>query len=336
MTPFRPRIVFIVLSACSCLLLCSALVLEHSYGSVNSRGSSRLLAQQFTAKSFTKSFQRRREDGNGNAVVSYRWLDPHSIRYVQWIGDATTVDAKRAKYFTIEATINLDRLNQAIESFGFPEAWGRRTVCYTTQAELKRKEAEFIRSVAARGIKLTEGKVDGGKVDWEWIVENSKADMNPLVKSLRGLAQQNGYRNQRQLIAVLASFAQSMEYSIPAETRITKNYGTVKTGGATMPIETLYTGRGDCDTKALLFASMIANIPRQKIIFLFGNVHLFVGIRGVPRRGDHFVNSQGAKYILIEMTTPWPVGHVSQELWRGCQRNLFQMVRIVDTGSLPY
>ena len=129
----------------------------------------------------------------------------------------------------------------------------------------------------------------------------------------------------------MAAFVQSMAYKIPADVRRTRSGKMIRTGGVTMPIETLYNGHGDCDTKSLLLASILANVPRQRVIFLMGNSHLFVGVRGIPRLNDHYVNIRGTKYILIEMSSRWPIGRVPQKIWLDCKRNVFRTIEIIDT-----
>jgi hypothetical protein len=65
----------------------------------------------------------------------------------------------------------------------------------------------------------------------------------------------------------------------------------------------------------------LPNFPGESVVFVRGDEHLFVGVRATPRRGDHYVRVQGIPYILLELTTPWPVGRVSEKQWtrtRGC------------------
>ncbi len=99
-----------------------------------------------------------------------------------------------------------------------------------------------------------------------------------------------------------------------------------------MPLETLYRGCGDCDTKSLLFASLMANVPNQHVVFLAGkkgNEHLFVGVRGVPRPGERHVTKQGAKYVLIEMTYPWPIGEITDDEWGAYKQGKYKVVKVV-------
>jgi len=204
---------------------------------------------------------------------------------------------------------------------------------YST-TELERKERARERKLADRGVVLKDNRPS---VDHKWVVEKSRGDMKALAQSLHGVARSQGYTTQRERLGIIASFVQSMAYKPTPGTRRAESGGSVTTGGITMPIETLYRGYGDCDTKSLLFASILANIPRQRLIFVMdkvdsiGEKHLFVGVRGIPRLNDHYVEISGTKYVLIEMTTAWPVGRVSQKSWLDYRRGVFKTVKIVDT-----
>jgi hypothetical protein len=213
-------------------------------------------------------------------------------------------------------------------SFGFPDSWA--VLVASSKAELEKKRLAFLQMAATRGFA---GEADRLRVDHKWVVEKSKEDMNTLASALQRNAKSQGYSTQRELLGIMASFVQSMVYRIPPRVRRTRSGRLVKTGGITMPIETLYNGYGDCDTKSLLFASILANFPHQRLIFLIGDGHLFVGVRGTPRLNDHYVEIRGTRYVLIEMTRPWPVGRIPQKAWLNCRRNFFKTVEIVDTTN---
>ena len=75
-----------------------------------------------------------------------------------------------------------------------------------------------------------------------------------------------------------------MTYRIPKPARETPSGKTVNNLGIAVPLEVLYQKWGDCDSKSLLFASILANYSGQRVVFLIGNDHLFAGVRGTPRR----------------------------------------------------
>lgn len=273
------------------------------------------------------SLQTRRECGDGKTRVTYRWEDPNTLKIVRWRGDTPVLDRKSSQeVLALTAEIDPDRMREARALLGVPSDWFGLSA--RTQAKLDMKVRTRNRMAAARGIIAG---TDGWCVDHKWVVGKSKEDMEALAWILSKTVRSKGYRSQRELLGIMAAFVQSMAYKIPADVRRTRSGKMIRTGGVTMPIETLYNGHGDCDTKSLLLASILANVPRQRVIFLMGNSHLFVGVRGIPRLNDHYVNIRGTKYILIEMSSRWPIGRVPQKIWLDCKRNVFRTIEIIDT-----
>ena len=65
--------------------------------------------------------------------------------------------------------------------------------------------------------------------------------------------------------------------------------------GATMPVATLAQGWGDCDTKSLLFASLVRSIDLAEVCFITMDDHLFAKgmnvmefTKAVSNMNDHF------------------------------------------------
>ena len=275
------------------------------------------------------SLQSRQNSGDGKTQVTYLWEDPHTVTIARWIGDKSLIDPRsRPERLALTADIDRDRMKQAMASFGVPSSWYGLQA--PNKAELDRKVCVRNQSAAARGILINN---DTNRIDHKWVVEQSKIDVRDLVLILSRKFKDRGYRTQREFLGVVASFVQSMAYKIPASARLTRSGTMIRTGGVTMPIETLYRGYGDCDTKSLLFASILANFPSQQVIFLMGDKHLFVGVRGIPRRNEHYVEIRGTKYILIEMTAPWPIGRIPQKAWVNCGRNVYRTAVIVNTAA---
>ena len=133
-------------------------------------------------------------------------------------------------------------------------------------------------------------------------------------------------------MAFVAAFVQSIKYEVPPETYESVEHGEVNTIGIFMPLETLYHGKGDCDTKSLLYASIVANMRDPHIVFLVGkqgHEHLFVGIRGVPRKGDRFITLNGVKYVLLELTAPLGLGKIPESEWDAYKRGKLKPLKVV-------
>jgi hypothetical protein len=102
-------------------------------------------------------------------------------------------------------------------------------------------------------------------------------------------------------INTVIRFVQSIPYKIPP-----LEYKGKKTSGLFAPVICLAEGYGDCDTKSLLLCSILAH--KYELIFLMGSSHAFIGIKTTPQTDQEYVEINGFKYILCEMTSKWPLG----------------------------
>ena len=161
------------------------------------------------------------------------------------------------------------------------------------------------------------------------MVENSRADMRPVAAGLLAAARDAGYPDSRAFSGGVTSFVQSLEYRQPAEARRSSSGELLHTAGVTMPLETLANRAGDCDTKALLLASILANVRDAGVVLLDGEDHVFAGLRMPPRQGDRYVRVQGIEYVLVEVTSPWPIGSIPERIAVGLARNEFRVVPVV-------
>ncbi|NNE42931.1 MAG: hypothetical protein HKN12_01870 [Gemmatimonadetes bacterium] len=217
----------------------------------------------------------------------------------------------------VRTRLAYERLQFMCSSFGVPESWLEAG-----------RDSETLRIRAAeRGVRVT---FDGDQVyfapDYRWIIEQGRWNVRNVARELAEAFRNTGLRSQRDFLRLTSSFVQSIEYSIPEAVRHTSTGEAVNTFGIATPIEVLRNKWGDCDSKSLLFAALLRNTSRQRVVFLIGNDHLFVGVRGVPRRGDHYVERSGVRYILIELTDRWPIGRLPDDLWRAVGRNRYQIV----------
>ena len=76
------------------------------------------------------------------------------------------------------------------------------------------------------------------------------------------------------------------------------------TGGVWPPVKTLIGGRGDCDTKTALLASLLANWPQMRMVGVALPDHYLMGILRIPNKGDLYVEHQGIDYVLVEPAGP--------------------------------
>jgi hypothetical protein len=253
---------------------------------------------------------------NGIAEVTYAW---HIL-------------TSRGERHPIESRFEIDRhrVLTTIASFGIPANTSAVTLRARTQRELdlmkQRHTQQTLAAAAQRGLILRD---DGWMADYRWMVARSQADLAVPTRILVETARQAGKGDGRELLGVLATFVQSLEYAVQEPERISPTGGLLRTCGVNMPLETVYRGFGDCDTKSVLLATFLANLQGMGVVFLIGNGHAFVGVRGPPRPGDRFVTIQGVHHVLIETTSFWPVGRIPDLHWNGVGRNEFEIIRIL-------
>ncbi len=254
----------------------------------------------------------------------FAWEDVNTWRLLRVEGDRQIFDARfPALRFTLEVVIDPLRLQKAVESYGFPESWMRYS--FRTEEERRRKEKEQTLRCAARGI-ARDPSPNSLEPDYYWIVERSREDVREAAARLRDVGLQAGYDDLRRFVELSASFVQSLEYRLPPDTRRGRDGVLIRTFGLTMPLETLYNGHGDCDTKSVLFASLLVNLADTRLILLRGANHLFAGVRAQPRRSECFVRIRGETFVLIELTHPWRVGHIPKENWHAVQLKQMEII----------
>ena len=84
-----------------------------------------------------------------------------------------------------------------------------------------------------------------------------------------------------------------------------------------MPIDTLSKQWGDCDSKSMLFASLVRSINLVNVSFIVMDDHLFAAVQLSKTSEDHSIQHRGDEWVLIELTDAWPVGRVPEKHLRG-------------------
>ena len=254
----------------------------------------------------------------------FAWEDVNSWKVLGMEDDQEIVDADSPPIrFALEVLIDPLHLRRAIESYGIPEAW--MSYSYRTEAERRRKEDEQTLRCAARGVAF-DRRTNTLEPDYHWVVANSRDDVREAALKLRDVGRQAGYADFPRFVEILASFVQSLEYRLPADIRQGEDGIPIQTFGLTMPLETLYNGYGDCDTKSVLFAALLANLADSRLILVRGSNHIFIGVRAQPRPSECYIQLRGERFVLIELTRPWRVGHIPKENWRAVQLKQMEII----------
>jgi len=124
------------------------------------------------------------------------------------------------------------------------------------------------------------------------------AMMNPLYKQFQQTAEELKL-SRRDRIQLLMSFVQDVPYGIPPSVLNGRFIN-----GILPPPLAMINKWGDCDTKSILFTSLLGREADQKILFIEVPGHVLLGIEGVPRAYDGYVTYHNRKYIFCEPVGP--------------------------------
>jgi len=137
------------------------------------------------------------------------------------------------------------------------------------------------------------------EVDLPAVVRGNWKRMRPVAQAMAQIAQSKGYDAEDLVGAVVAMVQTSLPYEIPPE-----KDGDRVIGGFWPPPESLVLGKGDCDTKTALIASILANWPNVKMVGLAIPEHYLMAVHRIPRSGDVFIEHEGIPYVMIESAGP--------------------------------
>lgn len=113
------------------------------------------------------------------------------------------------------------------------------------------------------------------------------------------LEENNGEVKRDELINLLLSFCQDIPYGVPPDF-----YKGKKLNGLHPPPLIVEKMWGDCDSKAVLFCSILSNNPEIETAFVHVPNHILVGIKGVPKPYQDYVERLGETYIVAEPVGP--------------------------------
>jgi hypothetical protein len=257
----------------------------------------------------------------------FNWEDINSAKIVKREGDRIVIDPGTPLLkFRIDLNISEARLRKTIDSFGIPNS--RLGLEYRDKADLETKKADLIAYAASRGIAYWQKEKAFGP-GYGWIVRNSRADVGDAVEKLNAVGREAAYSSARAIIGLFATFVQAIPYNEQPVTRKADDGSEIFVSGISMPLETLAKNEGDCDTKCLLFASLLARAGGPDIVFLRGGGHVFVGVATPPKPNDRYIKLRTRRYVLIELTNSWLIGHVPGETLRSLQLNKFEIIPLM-------
>jgi hypothetical protein len=147
-------------------------------------------------------------------------------------------------------------------------------------------------------------------VDIPSVVRRNIKNVKPLAIELERQGAAHGYRSESFVSSALSLVQTALVYDeVPMEV------DGRRIGGMYPPMEAIFKGKGDCDTKSALLASILLNWDKVKLIGVVTPTHYLIGIMRNPVRGEAFVEYKGLRYVLLEPAGPaWlPPGTIGPE-----------------------
>ena len=254
----------------------------------------------------------------------FEWKDINTREVVRWEGDTAIVNP-RSSITELDCSIKINNrdIDAAIESFGIPKSW--TTFTYASEDDLQKKQVSLQKKAARRGIKMSDD-MNSYVIDYQWVIDQSSRELRDAAKDIRSIARRKGYRSKRELVGAFASFVQSLEYRLPPNNRIDDNGKEIITIGAIMPIEVLTNQWGDCDSKSMLFATLVRSIDLTEVVFIVKHEHVFAAVDVIPEPEDQTIRYKGDDWVLIELTDAWPIGRVPEEHIECIDQKQFEIV----------
>ena len=275
------------------------------------------------------------DEGAALEVVrkEYRWADLNAARFRSG-PEASTVAYSSQGYrqFTTEILIPVVSLKAAVASFGIPSAWMK--IVHKGPEDLRLKMDELRAKAAPRGIVYKES-AKAFTADYAWMAEHSREDVRTTASGLFEAAKAARYDDERKVLGLLASFVQSLAYAPQPAERAADDGTEMYIGGVTMPLEALAAGTGDCDTKCVLLGALLSHVKGARMVLLLGGTHVFAGVRGVPKPRDRYVRIKNDRYVLVELTSRWPIGQVPAENWRSLEAKKLEVIPLIGFGDGP-
>ena len=132
-----------------------------------------------------------------------------------------------------------------------------------------------------------------------------------LADCFRALKESGRGYNTRQYLGLFIAFFQEIRYELPPDVIDGR-----ETLGVWVPTEVLVNDHGDCDSKAVAFASMFRNFGTP-VMLIELREHVLIGAEVRPRPGEKYVLVNNHYYVIGEVAGPGKrrPGDASGEVW---------------------
>ena len=163
--------------------------------------------------------------------------------------------------------------------------------------------------------------VDVGQV-WRWNLRR----IRPYSQRIAGNVNLN-----EPLYKFMLSFVQEIPYKKPPDQRS----GLVVLG-VLPPVEALAAGYGDCDTKSLLFASLVDDGRGPEVILLRGPEHMIAAVECGESEAGYKIKVYGKVFLLCECSHGvWLPGQIAPGIHADIEKNLYRPIRLRSAERNP-
>lgn len=201
-------------------------------------------------------------------------------------------------------------IEQATQEFGYTkkDTDAIFDACKATcdQAEYDRRIVDYYRG---RGLLVVESdNIMNLWPDMPALVLRNSPRVRATAIEVQRIAQERRYDSGSIIGAVLSLAQTGITYFSPPMEEDGK-----RILGLYVPPQVLGNGKGDCDSKTGLIASVLKNFSGARMIGINVPDHYLMGIARVPQRGDAYIQYDGEPYVLLEAAGPaWmPPGTIS-------------------------
>ncbi len=155
---------------------------------------------------------------------------------------------------------------------------------------------------------------DGGvEVDYVRLLQDSRELVKPIAAHVVNELTRLGHDGYFNRVQAVLNFVQFIPYGQPNFDHQDFSYF-----GVSLPPESLVLNYSDCDSKSLLFASILSHLIDEKnVVLVVCDVtnsenkperHMMVGVKGLGISGGRTVVFNQADFLLLETTAPSAIG----------------------------
>jgi hypothetical protein len=152
-------------------------------------------------------------------------------------------------------------------------------------------------------------------LDYNHVVNISFELSNQIAAHIKNDLERKGKDSYENRVRAALNFVQFIPYGVPDFDQDPDGYF-----GVALPHETLAISYSDCDSKSVLFASIMVHLINPDNIILVSCVmrdtgaHMIAGVTGFSYPGQYHVHN-GKRFLLVETTTPHPLESQPTDLY---------------------